>query len=77
MNNYFIVLDAAALSSGSRAARRPTYELMFGDPETAIGVSQDKANDVESLLARVDSGEIVYRTFLQRTDGKTGHVRLR
>lgn len=73
MNAYFIVLDEARVKGSST----PKYDLMFGCPDEAIGSFQKSSKTIKSLLQKVPTGETVYRTFLQRTDGKTGKKVLR
>lgn len=65
---YFIVLDLAPI----KGSPTPTYDLLHGDHEKAIGFKQASAHTIKALLAKVPAGEPVYRTYLARTDGKTG-----
>lgn len=60
-NAYFIVNDGSY------------YELMFGNPKTAVGISTGKtASSVKALLRQAPHDVAIYRTFLYRTDGKEG-----
>ena len=73
MDAYFIVLDKAKIEGHG-----PEYHLMFGDPDEAVGTFQAKSPTIKALLALPSTtGETVYRTYLQRTDGKTGKKLLR
>lgn len=68
-DRYFVVLDKAP----TRGAPVGEYALMFGDPETAIGVQRAAGPTIYKLLDQhVPKDEPVYRVFLQRTDGHGG-----
>lgn len=65
---FFVVLDEAPIKGSST----PKYDLMYGDFERATGFIEGSGRTIKELLARVPAGEPVYRTYLTRTDGKTG-----
>lgn len=48
------------------------WELMQGNPETAVGISRATGRTIKGLMARVPEHCPVYRSYLQRTDGRTG-----
>jgi hypothetical protein len=74
--HYYIVLDEAPI----KGHPTPKYDLMFGDIEKTTGYRvRDKFNNdassrtIKTLLYLVPKSEKVYRVYLRRTDGKTGH----
>ncbi len=69
---YFIVLDQAPIK-GSPTSK---YDLMHGDYINAIGVEQASAATLKELLSKVPGGEDVYRTYIERTDGRTGYKKI-
>lgn len=57
---YFIVDDAV----GHNGALG--FELLYGNPYTAVGTVQGQSMTVKALVALVPAGEPVYRVFLAR-----------
>lgn len=68
---YYVVLDQAPIGS------RPKYDLLFGDPDDAVGVLVASANTIKDLVSQVPETEDVWRTYLRRTDGHGGKTLLR
>lgn len=70
---YYVVLDEAPI----KGSPTPLYVLMQGSLEDAIGLSRGSATTIRELVRQVPEDRDVYRVFLQRTDGKTGHELIR
>lgn len=72
MNAYFIILDQAPIRRS-----KPVYQLCYGNYETATGYTIAESHTIKALVAKVKPIESVYRTYLQRTDGRVGFKLLR
>ncbi len=73
MDGYFIVLDEAPI----QWSQTPKFDLLYGDFKKATGFLEGSSDNIKDLLKKVPLEEPVYRTFLQRTDGKEGHKLIR
>lgn len=71
--DYFVVLDEAPI----KGSPTPKYDLMFGNPDDAVGTHQASGKTIKELLRKVPAGCPVFRTYLRRTDGKEGKKLIR
>lgn len=73
IGDYFVCLDEAPI----KGSPTPKYDLLCGDPDAAVGVLIASAETIATLLVKAPAGCPVYRTYLRRTDGKTGKKLIR